>query len=55
MKWREWSRKICWLEATVSELEVVDELEDYMAYCCAARGNQVMTMTGKLVTAKFRP
>ena len=34
VKCREWRERSCWLEATASELEVVNELAEYMAYCC---------------------
>ena len=53
MKWREWRGRSCWLEATASELEVVDELVEHMAYCCAVRGNQEPTVAGKLVAVNF--
>lgn len=37
----------------MSELEVVDEKAEYMAYCCAARGNRETTIIGKLVAFHF--
>ena len=53
MKWREWRGRSCWLEVTASELEVVDELAEYVAYCCAVRGNRESTVVGKLVAVNF--
>ena len=53
MKWRERRGRSCWLEATASELEVVDELAEYMAYCCAVRGNRESKVAGKLVVVNF--
>ena len=53
MKWREWRGRNRWLEATASELDVVDELAEYMTYCCAVRGNWESTVAGKLVAVKF--
>ena len=53
MKWREWGGKRCWLAATASELEVVDDLVKYVAYCCAVRGNRESTVAGKLVAVNF--
>ena len=50
MKWRGRSR---WLEATASEVEVVDELAEYMAYCGAARGTRETPIAGKLVAVNF--
>ena len=42
------------LEATLSELEVVDEFVEYMVYCCATRGNLEMTVVaGMLVAVNF--
>ena len=41
------------MEATAFELDVVDELAEYMAYCCAIRGNRETTVAGKLVTVNF--
>ena len=41
------------MKATASELEVVDELAEYMAYCCAVRGNRDSTVAGKLVAVNF--
>ena len=38
---------------TAFELEVVDELAEYMAYCCAVRGNRESTVAGKLVAVDF--
>ena len=38
---------------TASDLEVVDELAEYVAYCCAVRGNRESTVAGKLVAVKF--
>ena len=44
-----------WLEATKSELEVVEELMECQAYCCAGKGNQETMIAGKLVaTNSFR-
>ena len=54
MKGRDWRGRSCWLEATTSELEVVDKLAEYMAYCCAVRRNRVSTVAGKLIAANFR-
>jgi len=53
VKCREWRGKSCWLEATASELEVVDELAEYMAYRFAARGIRETTIVGKLVAVNF--
>ena len=53
VKWREWKEKGCWLETTASKIEVVDELAEYMAYCCVARGNREKTRVGKLVAVNF--
>ena len=41
------------LEATAPELEVVDELAVYMAYCCAVQGNRESTVAGKMVAVNF--
>ena len=41
------------MEATAFELDVVDELAEYMAYCCAIRGNRETTVAGKLVAVNF--
>lgn len=38
---------------TASELEVMDELAEYMAYCFISRGSWYMTMTGKLIALHF--
>lgn len=53
MKWREWRRKSCRLEAPVSELEVVDELAEYMAYCGATRGNLEAKARRKIIDFNF--
>ena len=53
VKWREWRGRSCWLEATASELEVVDELAEYMAYYCAVRGDRESTVAGKLMAVNF--
>ena len=53
VKWRELRGRSCWLEATAPELEVVDELAEYMAYCCAVRGNRESTVAWKLVAVNF--
>ena len=53
VKWREWRGRSCWLETTASELEVVDELAEYMAYCCAVRENRESPVAGKLVAINF--
>ena len=41
------------MEATAAELKVVDELAEYMTFCCAVRGNRESTVAGKLVAVKF--
>ena len=38
----------CWIEATSSECEAVDELAEYMAYCCATWKTRETTVAGKL-------
>ena len=53
VKWRDLIGRSCWLEATASELVVVDEPAEYMAYCCAVRGNRESTVAGKLVAVNF--
>ena len=53
MKWRHLRGRSCWLEAPTSELEVVDELVEYMAYCCAVQRNRESTVAGKLVAVNF--
>ena len=53
MKWREWRRKRRYLEEKMSEREVVDELVEYMVYCCAARGDRETTIASKLVAVSF--
>ena len=53
MKWREWSGKSCWLDATTPEVEVVDELAEYVAYFCAARGNRETMIAVKLVAVNL--
>lgn len=45
--------KRCLLEATSSEVDVVEELVEYMAYCCATRGKREMTVIGNLVAVNF--
>lgn len=43
------------LEATLSELEVVDDFVEYMVYCCATRGNREMTVAGKFGSGELPP
>ena len=44
-----------WLEATESELELVEKLVECLAYCCVGRGNRETMVAGKLVaTNSFR-
>ena len=53
VKLREWRGKRCWFDSTACKLEVVDELTEYMAYCCVARGNWETTIVGKLVSSRW--
>ena len=38
-----------WLEGEMNEWELVEELTEFMAYCCAERKNKESTVAGKLV------
>lgn len=38
--------KGCWLESGGAELEVVENITEFMAYCCAAGGNKEGTVVG---------
>ena len=53
VKWWEWRNKSCWLDARVSERELVEELAKFMAYCGAVRGNKETTVAGKIVAMNF--
>ena len=53
VEWREWRKKSCWLDARMSEAELVEELVEFMAYCCAVRGNKETTVAGKMVAVNF--
>lgn len=44
VKWREWRGKIRCSEAIASELNEVDGLAEYKAYCCATRRNRETTV-----------
>ena len=37
----------------MDEWELVDELTEFMAYCCAERKNKEATAAGKLMAVKF--
>ena len=37
-----------WLEGEMNEWELVEELTEFMAYCCAERKNKESTVEGKL-------
>lgn len=50
---REWRGEGCWLEATVSDVEVAEELVEYIVNCCAVQGSWETTVAGKLVTVNF--
>ena len=33
--WRSWVGKECWLQNDMGEMEPVEELAEFMGYCCA--------------------
>ena len=53
MRWRSAVGKESWLEMGRPQMELVDELTEFMAYCCAVRKNKEGTMSGKLVAVNF--
>ena len=53
MSWRVMRRKGIWLGGEMNEWEQVEELAEFMAYCCAERKNKEATVAGKLVAVTF--
>ena len=49
MSWRVMRRKEIWLGGQKNGGELVEELAEFMAHCCAERKNREATMAGKLV------
>ena len=46
-------REDCWLQKGMGEMELAAELEEFMEYCGAEKGNKETTIAGKLVAINF--
>ena len=53
VSWRTVRRKEICLDSEMEEAEMVKELAQYMAFCCALKRKKKATASGKLVTVKF--
>ena len=42
-----------WLGEEMNEWELVEELTEFMAYCCAERKNKEATVAGKLDSLNY--
>ena len=53
VSWRTVRRKEICLDSEMEEAEMVKELAQYMAFCCALKRKKKATASGKLVTVNF--
>ena len=53
VSWRTMRGKGNWLGKELDEWELVEELTEFMAYCCAGRKNKEATVAGKLMAVNF--
>ena len=53
VSWRSFIGKECWLRKDMRAMELVKELVEFMAYCCAGKGSKESTTVGKLVAINF--
>ena len=53
MSWKVMWGKVNWLGGEMNERQVVEELTEFMAYCCAEWKNMESTVAGKLVAVNF--
>jgi len=53
VSWRSFVGKECWLRKDMGEMELVEELAEFMGFCCAGKGNKESTIVGKLVAINF--